>query len=413
MSNTVTIREHKAWDFRSELTESDIQDLRNIESSAFTIGHDSLKVHNHVGCFATSSGKVIEVLPKFDLSQDGADQDDATRRVLLSMLRHWRNRGFETLAHSEIRAISNFPMLDAFIYLFLNQVRDLVRNGLARKYVEVEENLASMRGRLLFREHLKENLTNQSRFYVSHDEFSDDRPANRLIHKTLQILKARVGTIASRQLFDEITAAFAEVPASNNIHADWEAHHLDRTMHRYEPVMRWIQLFLFNKGIATYSGQYENVSLLFPMEQIFEDFVAHSFRKYQQQYVVQTQRPTKYLAKSANKDVFQMRPDICLKSGNSVRYILDAKWKRIDERSADKKRAIIQSDMYQLFAYATHYHCSRVALIYPATSEFSAPLSFQFNYENYELLCLPFDSSAPQESVATAMHALSNNMQSQ
>ncbi len=105
-----------------------------------------------------------------------------------------------------------------------------------------------------------------------------------------------------------------------------------------------------------------------------------------------------------------MRSDISLKIGNTVRYILDAKWKRIDEKSKDAKHAIVQSDMYQLFAYGTNYcDCTKVALIYPATTEFQKPLvPFKFQYGNLELLCLPFDVKDPKNSVSIAMNQLEN-----
>ena len=66
--------------------------------------------------------------------------------------------------------------------------------------------------------------------------------------------------------------------------ADWRAHRIDRSMSHYRPVMQWVGLFLFNRGLATFSGMNRNVSLLFPMEQVFEDFIADSFRRYQQRY---------------------------------------------------------------------------------------------------------------------------------
>ncbi len=261
MSGTITIKEYESWRFGSKLTDADIQDLKRAESSAFTVSHDSLKVHKYVGCFATKSGTVIEVLPKFNLSET----NEETRSLLLPMLRHWRHKGFQELSNGQIRAISRFPMLDAFIYLFLNKVRDIARIGLSRKYVEIEENLTHLRGRILFRENLRENIMNQAIFYILHDELSENRLVNHLIQSALQMLRGNLNNVADPQLLNEITAAFHEVPISKNVHADWDAHCLDRTMSLYRPVMQWIRLFLFHEGFATYSGPHENVSLLFPM----------------------------------------------------------------------------------------------------------------------------------------------------
>ena len=50
-------------------------------------------------------------------------------------------------------------------------------------------------------------------------------------------------------------------------------------MHHYEPVMQWVGLFLFNRGLTTFAGRHVNLFLLFPMEEVFEDFVTRGFRR--------------------------------------------------------------------------------------------------------------------------------------
>ena len=55
--------------------------------------------------------------------------------------------------------------------------------------------------------------------------------------------------------------------------------------------MQWVGLFLFDHGLATFSGAHASLSLLFPMGQVFEDFVTDSFRSYQEQYTVTAQGP--------------------------------------------------------------------------------------------------------------------------
>ena len=60
---------------------------------------------------------------------------------------------------------------------------------------------------------------------------------------------------------------------------DWRRHRLDRSMRHYEPVMQWVGLFLFNRGLTTFVGRHVNLSLLFPMEEVFEDFFTRNFRR--------------------------------------------------------------------------------------------------------------------------------------
>ena len=182
-------------------------------------------------------------------------------------------------------------------------------------------------------------------------------------------------------------------------------------MRHYEPVMQWVELFLFNQGLTTFAGRHVNLSLLFPMEEVFEDFVTHSFRRYQDHYAVVSQGPRQYLATVESQEAFMMKADISLLNGNRVTFILDAKWKRINALGNDPKHDIHQADMYQLFAYGKRYGCRTVALVYPQTEQFSEPLHYGFlgaanRHDGLTLICLPFDVSNPEESVRRAMRKL-------
>ena len=250
-----------------------------------------LRATNYVGILTTQRGRAIEILPKIDLALGANDTEDnqETRRVFLEMLRVWRGLRHAELPPSSIRSLKRFPMLEAFVFLFLHNLAHLARHGLARRYVPVEDNLPYLRGRLLFREQLRENLTNRARFFVAHDEFNANRPANRLIRSTLGRLRRSVRNDANRQLLRELSDAFSDVPRSTDPATDWRRHSVDRTMQHYKPVMAWVRLFLFGEGLATYRGKHENQSLLFPMEEIYEDFVTHSFRRWQNEYGVRAQ----------------------------------------------------------------------------------------------------------------------------
>lgn len=403
MSKVVTVKEYERIQPGSVLQKSDIDELKDWGSDAFTIRNGYLYTTNSVGICTTRSGAVIEILPKFDLSAEPEDQDENTRTIFLSMLRHWRGKGFRQLSESQIRSLRNFPMLEAFVYLFLTNVQELVRRGLARRYVQMEENLTYLRGRLQFADHIRENLIDQSRFFVSHDEFSENRPANRLIRKVLELLTSQVSDSTNFQNLQQVMIAFTDIPASTNIHADWRNHNIDRNMQTYESVMQWVKLFLFNDGLTTYSGSHENLSLLFPMEEVFEDFVTYSFRQHQNKYRVHPQGPKKYLAAKDNKPAFQMKPDISLMSGITVQFILDAKWKKVDTGSGGQKHNIDQHDMYQLFAYGKIYRCKAVALVYPQTNRFNEPIEYKFADEELVLICLPFDVEKPELSVSRCM----------
>ena len=404
MRDVLTVREHERLEIGPRLTRLDAADLEEAAGKVFKRKDGGLAASNHVGVVTTRRGLVLEILPKIDLGGEADPGHEKTRQAFLRMLRCWRGLA-EALPESGIRAMPRFPMLDVFVRQFLVDVSALARAGLARRYIPVEENLPYLRGRLLFREQLRANLADGAQFFVAHDELSVNRPANRLIRSALARLGPGIRSEENRLLLRRLTAGFADVPEAADPLADWEKHHVDRSMHLYAPVMQWVGLFLFNEGLTTFAGRHANVSLLFPMEKVFENFVTHSFSRHQQRYRVAAQHPQEYLATIDGEKAFATRPDIALKDGKRVRFILDAKWKGIEAFGDDPKHGIEQADMYQLYAYGRRYGCEAVALVYPRTGRFVSEIRYRF-FDGLPLICLPFDVTEPGDSVRRCLQAL-------
>lgn len=373
------------------------------------VNSNDIHAQNYVGIITTRKGTVLEILPKIDLSGD--EDNKKTKEIFLNMLRTWRGLNEAEFSQSNINALPRFNMLEAFIRLFLDNLVALTRRGIARHYQPVEDNLSCLKGRLLFPQHLRTNLANQARFYVRFDEFSADRPANRLINSAIHQLMPIVRQPQNQQLLYQLRLCFDEIPLSRQWQTDWDRHRVDRTMQHYNSVMQWVGLFLFGHGLTTFQGKHVNQSLLFPMEEVFEDFVTCHFRKHQDQFSVKPQGPQEPLAQLNGKvDAFQMKPDITLSSSDK-RFILDTKWKRINENANDPKRGIIQADMYQLYSYGKKYGCEKVALIYPRTDEFKNHFHYRFD-DKLSLFCFPFDIEHPKKSVDEIISTLQNKIPS-
>ena len=368
------------------------------------LNSNDLRAQNFVGIITTRKGTALEILPKIDLSGDG--DNEQTKTIFLNMLRAWGGLNEAQFSQSNINTLRQFNMLEAFIRLFLDNLVSLTRRGIARHYQPMEGNLSCLKGRLLFPQHLRINLANQARFYVRFDEFTADRPANRLIHSAIHKLMPMVRQPQNQQLLYQLRLCFDEIPLSRQWQTDWDRHRIDRTMQHYNPVMQWVGLFLFGYGLTTFQGEHVNQSLLFPMEEVFEDFVTHHFRKDQNQFSVKAQGPQKHLAQlNGEVNAFQMKPDITLTSSDK-RYVLDTKWKRINENATDPKRDITQADMYQLYSYGRKYGCEKVALVYPRTNKFKHSFYYHFD-RGLSLYCFPFDVANPEDSVKEIIRSLS------
>lgn len=385
------------------------RDRKGKRGHALSVQGGHLHAANYVGIVEASRRTSVTILPKVDLAEGDDKDHERTRTVFFTMLRDWIGLRDARFPEASIADLKKFEMWEAFYYLFLQSVVRLAQRGLARRYRTVEDDLPFLRGRIHFTEHLRRNTVNRARFFVGYDEFSANRPANRLIRTALDQLAVRAKHPRNRQLLHGLRPAFAEIPPSAQPEVDWERRLVDRSMRHYDEVLPWVGLLLFHSGLATFAGQHRNRALLFPMWEVFEAFVTASFRRHQRQYGVISQGPPEPLVRTRKKrGLFQMKPDITLtqrQGDRDAKFILDAKWKLLTAAAEHPKRGISQSDLYQLFAYGKKYDVPEVALIYPKSKKFSEFLRYRFD-EHLSLVCYPFDVEHPRDSVKGLLQAL-------
>lgn len=402
----IVVREHEEiGGLEKEESEALKRFAQEKEWSALAWKNGSLYATNYVGIVEASRKKSVVILPKVIPEEEDPTHERA-KVAFLTMLRDWRGLHEAQFPEASIRDLKRFEMWEAFYYLFLRSVVRLAQRGLARRYRTVENDLPFLRGRIRFPEHLRRNLVDRARFFVAYDELSANRPANRLIRTALDELAARARRPRNTQLLHGLRVVFADIPPSAQPAVDWDRRLVDRSMRHYDEVLPWVGLLLFGGGLATFAGKYRNRALLFPMEEVFEDFVTASFRRHQTEFEVRAQRPRKPLARAKDgKPVFYMVPDISLMRGSKPAFILDAKWKRLKAPAEDRNRGISQADLYQIFAYGKKYGVPEVALIYPKSEAFSAPLHYRFDGD-LSLVCFPFDVEHPRDSVKSLLKSL-------
>ncbi|MNP21749.1 McrBC 5-methylcytosine restriction system component [compost metagenome] len=168
-------------------------------------------------------------------------------------------------------------------------------------------------------------------------------------------------------------------------------------MAHYDAALTWARLILQDESPLTGTGPHKAPSLLFPMEAVFEAFVAkHLARQLCSDFSLRLQTRSLRLVRHKEQDWFQLKPDLLVQSFKTNRLVLDTKWKLVDAKKANSKEkyGLDQSDFYQLQAYGQSYleGDGDVVLIYPKTEIFSQPLAvFDFpKSPGLRLWVLPF-----------------------
>ena len=319
-----------------------------------------IKPQNYVGVINIDNKVQIEILPKIDIGDD-----NELRKLFLKMLSSLKEFKGKSFKNAQIND-SKLPIYEVFIQMYLNEVQELLKKGLKSDYLTIEGNLTFFKGKFLINQHLKHNIIRKDRFYMAYDEFHINRPENRLIKTTLLKLNKISSNGKNQLLAKRLLAEFEMVNQSTNIDKDFSLVKKDRNAQAYQSLMIGSQVFLKNKSFSTFKGT-ENVNaLLFPMEKIFEAYVAKQLKIKFPEWNVETQKDDKYLFD--NPKTFGLKPDIYMSKGGSA-IVLDTKWKKLIENS--KKYGISESDMHQMYAYAYKYDVENVILIYPKHKEIS------------------------------------------
>ncbi|MBD3777127.1 MAG: restriction endonuclease, partial [Thiotrichales bacterium] len=190
-----------------------------------------------------------------------------------------------------------------------------------------------------------------------------------------------------------------------------------RDMVYYQSLLPWLKLILNQYSPFAVKGEQAGISFLFPMEKVFESYVAKQLQlALPNGYSLRTQLSHVHLAhqSTTQQKAFLLKPDLAIYYGQECVAILDTKWKLVDANltydngNPDPKAGISQADMYQLYAYGHKYlnGVGRLFLIYPQWAQFNAnkPVpSFEFN-DDLTLDVLPFDLESGRLEINLAVN---------
>ena len=354
-------------EFSGDTDAADILDFMRIGYKR-NVG-DTITIKNYVGLIQMKNGFQIQILPKIAFADGDVKEHTKTKKVFLHMLRSMRDFPSKVFTTASLQ-VDKMNLYELFINMYLQEVRTLVKRGLQSTYVNTEDNLNFFKGKLQIPQHIRYNSAHKERFYVAYDVYSQNRAENRLIKATLLKLQKLSSSAENTKLIRQLLTAFESVDASVNYEKDFAKVIIDRSTKAYETIMQWSKVFLLNKSFTTFSGSTTSRALLFPMESVYESYVAQQIKKVMipNGWEVSTQdKQYSLFTTHDEKKLFALRPDIVMsKDGKTI--VLDTKWKQLSDNERINY-GISQTDMYQMYAYSKKYNAKDVYLLYPVTEE--------------------------------------------
>lgn len=328
-------------------------------------GHRHLKLAQFCGVVNLGE-RVLEVLPK---TQDRQVPAEACRDVLLRLLR--LSESFPLFRHLPAgQQLRRAPLLEVFIAAFFQAIRGVVRGGLLRQYLEHEEDINLVRGRIALPRQLGAHANRQDLVACVFDELSADNLWNRVLKKALRATRPWLRAAELSRQWIELMGVLDQVDDTRLGHADVARLVFDRRAERYRDAIGWARWILALLTPALRAGRHEAPALLFDMNKLFESAVSAVLRKagsHPALEIASQDRDQALAVLISGHDAercFTLRPDLLLRQSGQVVVIADTKWKLIG-RDGKGRPCPTQADMYQMHAYASAYRCKDLALIYP------------------------------------------------
>ena len=358
------------------------------EPKFFKIFKDYVIPQNFVG--SINIGDIsIEVFPKIPLIKDNKDEERKWFLEILEYVEIFNENIYENLEIGN----ENMPILEIFISNFIEEVEKILKKGLVYSYINKSENILYFKGKLDLANHIKYNII-ENKFFMNFDEFSVISIENCLIKLALEKIKNISSNMENVDKINKLLVHFEDIETSGMIPAHlFRKLLIDRKNDFYKKSLDLAKFFLLDESPYSvfYNDEKEITGLFFPMETIYESYIATKLKEViDNKFSIKIQDNSYKIFNKCevgknevkkNITCFKLKPDIVLENENEI-IILDTKWK---ELKSPKENEIIynfgisKEDIYQIITYIHVYNskakkCNKAYLVYPINNNEKLPL---------------------------------------
>jgi 5-methylcytosine-specific restriction enzyme subunit McrC len=268
-------------------------------------------------------------------------------------------------------------LFDLFALLLSEACETILQKGLLYDYIEVEDDLPFLRGRLLIKQQVRHRAGRVDRLECRYDEHSSNIIENQLLAAVLNICGRRVTDPIIRRQIRRQAAIFSSVCSLENFNLKNIRTSIvyDRMNENYEYAHSLAWIILDGSGVKDIflTGKTKSFAFLLDMNQIFELFILRffefSFEKTDYIVKYQKQNPMVIWDYYQQRSYKKIIPDFIIENLNSglSPMVIDAKYKLYD------RKKVSSTDIYQSFLYAfvygEDYHSTNALIVYPTNNQ--------------------------------------------
>ena len=260
------------------------------------------------------------------------------------------------LDSEKVQIAESNDFLTVLFQSFIQSVASSTRKGLISGYVNREDSLQVLRGRIDFSRQFKKNPGNYVPFELTYDDFVEDVPENQILKRALRMsLKYGLQNRRLRNQAQNLLFNFKDVTDISDVPA-WNESRLNS---HYWNSLRLAELIISGNGFHENTGDVHINGFSIDMYKVFEDFVANKLaeRINGSDDLVATQR-------SLSLDVggiYREKPDVIWYREGKPFQVMDTKYKKPEGESQQRDSL---NDLRQVISYASLLGLKKAHLIY-------------------------------------------------
>lgn len=253
----------------------------------------------------------------------------------------------------DIEADVTMSIFDLLALIFSELCERILQTGLRQDYVEVENDISVLRGRLLLNEQIRRHHGQIDELTCRYDDHLTDIIDNQILRATFDFCRGRVTHPRVRFRINRLHNLFLTMCSPLPCH--WHDAQSQVVYHRmnehYREAHELAWLLLAGAGITDLlaTGKTHGFSFLMNMNTLFEAFVERLVMAAIQSTDIKLHRQNQTHSfiwdATRSRDYVSIRPDVLLIHPNGSQLTLDAKYKLYDERR------VSTGDIYQNFLY--------------------------------------------------------------
>lgn len=248
-------------------------------------------------------------------------------------------------------------VLEMYTSILLISVSKILKAGLIKDYISIEEDLFVIKGKLNLTKTISGNTLYNKKIVVDYDEYSTNILLNMIIKTCLlKLSRSKQVSREKRKSVKKLIPYFSDIDDIDLSQIKWSEIKFNNNSVRYRFTLKICE-YVYKEFIINDEDDHALKELYDErrLSAIYENFVLN-FYKQETSYEVASPQIKWKVEKDINNNLPIMQTDIVVKKANRI-IIIDTKFytKNMLKRSDTSKEKHISSNLYQIFTYVNNY----------------------------------------------------------